>query len=188
MASIASHRPVLLLAAAFSRYGAALEWAKQTLEAAWGHVALESPRFDHRETNYYEATMGPDLKKAFFAFERLVDPATLAERKLQAIAWEDEYRRRASHSEPRPLNIDPGYLTEAKLVLASTKDRDHRIYLSQGIFAEVTLHFHRGQWASRPWTYPDYQRADYHEFFSRCREFLRQSYWDSTRGQATGQE
>lgn len=183
-----NHRPVLLLAATFSRYDEALDWAKGTLQSAFGPLVLESPRFDHRETTYYEATMGPDLKKTFFAFERLVDPVTLADRKLQAIAWEDEYRRQASHPEPRPLNIDPGYLTEAKLVLASTKDRDHRIYLSQGIFAEVTLHFQRGAWASRPWTYPDYQRADYHEFFSRCREFLRQSYRDSARGQATGQE
>ena len=182
------HRPVLLLAAAFSRYDAALDWAEAMLQMAWGPVVLESPRLDHRETTYYESTMGPDLKKVFYAFERLVDPASLAERKLRAIAWEDEYRRQASHPEPRPLNIDPGYLTEAKLVLASTKDRDHRIYLSQGIFAEVTLHFQRGAWVSRPWTYPDYQRADYHEFFSRCREFLRQSYRESARDQASGQE
>lgn len=182
------HRPVLLIAAAFSRYDAALDWAQQTLGGAWGPIALASPRFDHRETTYYEPTMGPDLKKTFFAFQPLVDPASLAERKQRAISWEDEYRRQASHSEARPLNIDPGYLTEAKLVLASTKDRDHRIYLSQGIFAEVTLHFQRDRWQSRPWTYPDYQRADYHEFFSRCREFLRQSYRESARGQATGQE
>ena len=188
MAASVCHRPVLLVTAAFSRYGAALDWAEAMLQMAWGPIVLESPRFDHRETTYYESTMGPDLRKVFFAFEQLVDPATLAERKLQAIAWEDEYRRQLNHPESRPLNIDPGYITEAKLVLASTKDRDHRIYLSQGIFAEVTLHFQRGAWASRPWTYPDYQRADYHEFFSRCREFLRQSYRDSARGQATGQE
>jgi hypothetical protein len=188
MRATTPHRPVLLLVAAFSRYDAALDWAKKTLEANSGPIALDSPRFEHRETTYYESTMGSDLKKTFFAFERLVDPATLAERKLRAIEWEDEYRRQASHPEPRPLNIDPGYLSEAKLVLASTKDRDHRIYLSQGIFAEVTLHFQHGTWQCRPWTYPDYQRADYHEFFSRCREFLRQSYRESARGQAIGQE
>lgn len=177
-----------MLAAAFSRYGTALGWARETLQAAWGPIALESARFDHCETTYYEASMGPGLKKTFFAFEQLVDPASLAERKLQAIQWEAEYCRQTNHAEPRPVNIDPGYLTEAKLVLASTKDRDHRIYLSQGIFAEVTLHFQKGKWQCRPWTYPDYQRADYHEFFSRCREFLRQSYRESGRGQATGQE
>ena len=71
------------------------------------------------------------------------------------------------------LGFDPGYLTEAKLILASTKDRDHRIYLDRGIFAENTLYFHAGSWQKRPWTYPDYQRADYHQFLLRCREYYR---------------
>jgi hypothetical protein len=173
MAHVQPHTPALRLLAAFSRHTDALDWARQTASAAWGPVALESERFEHRETNYYDATMGTGLKKCFFAFETLADPAELAEWKLSSNRWERDYQRLGLHSESRPLNLDPGYLTEAKLVLATTKDRDHRIYLRDGIFAEVTLHFHRGQWEARPWTYPDYQRADYHEFFLRCREYLR---------------
>lgn len=76
--------------------------------------------------------------------------------------------------ESRPLNIDPGYISEAKLVLATTKDRDHRIYLSGGIFAEVTLHFRAKQWTSSRWTYPDYQREDFQAFFTKCRNLLRE--------------
>jgi hypothetical protein len=57
--------------------------------------------------------------------------------------------------------------------LASTKDRDHRIYLDRGIYAENTLFFHRGAWQPRRWTYPDYRRADYHQFFMDCRKYLR---------------
>jgi hypothetical protein len=173
MAKIQNHAPVLLIMAAFSRYPEALDWARQTSEEAWGPMALESSRFEHRETNYYDATMGTDLKKCFFAFEALADPAGLAEWKLASNQWEIDYQQLGRHAEPRPLNLDPGYLTEAKLVLATTKDRDHRIYLHDGIFAEVTLHFHHGKWEARPWTYPDYQRADYHDFFLRCREYLR---------------
>ena len=60
-----------------------------------------------------------------------------------------------------------------KLVLATTKDRDHRLYLGEGIYAEVTLHYQGGAWRARPWTYPDCARGDYHEFFLRCREHLR---------------
>jgi hypothetical protein len=76
--------------------------------------------------------------------------------------------------ESRPLNLDPGYLTEAKLVLASTKDRDHRVYLDRGIYAEVTLHYQRGRgWQPRPWTYPDYRSEPYLQFFTRCRQYLR---------------
>jgi hypothetical protein len=176
MAEPQPHRPVLLILAAFSRYPAALDWARQTSEDAWGPVALASERFDHRETNYYEKAMGPDLMKTFFAFESLVDPADLVACKETSNQWESDYQQVARHPEPRPLNLDPGYLTEAKLVLASTKDRDHRLYLDRGIYAENTLYFHHGAWQNRPWTYPDYQRADYHQFFLRCREYLRQRY------------
>ena len=70
--------------------------------------------------------------------------------------------------------FEPGYLTEAKLVLATTKDRDHRIYLHDGIYAEVTLNWVRGGWVNQRWTYPDYQRADFQEFFTKCRDYLRQ--------------
>jgi hypothetical protein len=167
------HRPVLLILAAFSRYLEAIEWGKQCAEKMWGPVALQSELFDHRETSYYEATMGPDLKKTFFAFETLVDPAGLMEWKEMSNQWEVDYQRLGRQQEARPLNLDPGYLTEAKLILASTKDRDHRIYLSRGIYAENTLYVTRGGWQGRPWTYPDYQRADYHAFFGQCRELLR---------------
>jgi len=173
MAAVQPHRPVLLVLAAFSRYPEAIEWAKQRAEGAWGAVALQSELFDHRETSYYEATMGSDRKKTFFAFESLVDSAGLVEWKEMSNQWEVDYQQSGKHPEPRPLNLDPGYLTEAKLILASTKDRDHRIYLGRGIYAENTLYFTRGAWQPRPWTYPDYQRDDYHQFFVRCRDFLR---------------
>jgi hypothetical protein len=174
--NIQPHRPVLLILAAFSRYSEALAWGRQTAEAAWGPVALHSERFDHRETSYYEATMGPDLQKTFFAFERLIDPAQLVACKEASNDWETAYQKLGRHPELRPLNLDPGYLTEAKLVLATTKDRDHRLYLDRGIYAENTLFFHRGAWQPRPWTYPDYQRPDYHQFFLQCRDYLRQKY------------
>lgn len=176
MATFRVHRPVLLITAAFSRHVAALEWAKARCERDWGPAALESPRFEHADTQYYEKTMGPDILKCFFAFERLIDPARLGSCKRQSCSWEDECRVEQGWSEPRPLNLDPGYLTEAKLVLASTKDRDHRLYLGDGVFAEQTLYFQHGAWRPREWTYPDYRRADYHQFFLQCRDYLRKRY------------
>jgi hypothetical protein len=173
MGAIGTHRPVLFLAAVFSRHEVAFNWARNTLSAAWGPLACESARFEHAETRFYESSMGAGLQKCFFAFAERADPAMLVERKWQANAWEQQYAAEGGHSEERPLNIDPGYLTEAKLVLATTKDRDHRLYLDRGIYAEVTLHFHHGQWTPRPWTYPDYCRADYHAFFTECRNWLR---------------
>jgi hypothetical protein len=176
VASASPHRPVLRILAAFSRYPEAFDWTRRLVEQAWGSIELQSDLFDHRETNYYQATMGTDLKKTFFAFQALIDPGELPRWKAQTNDWEMVYQQQANRSERRPLNLDPGYLTEAKVVLASTKDRDHRIYLSDGIFAENTLYFTKGAWQTRPWTYPDYQRPDYHQFFLRCREYLRREY------------
>src|SRR5262245_39719568 len=121
-----SPTPVLLIIAAFSRHDTALSWARDTALAAWGPMALTSPAFEFNETDYYQATMGDGLKKQFFAFERLIDPARLVDYKLQANAWEAEYTAIGKHEEQRPLNLDPGYITLAKLVLASTKDHAHR--------------------------------------------------------------
>lgn len=169
-------RAVLLVVAVLSRYGEVLEWADRELVARWGAVAVRSPRFAFTWSNYYEPTMGRDLEKYFLAFQQLLDPAELAGIKVATNELERQAAERFSVAEPRPLNLDPGYLTEAKLVLATTKDRDHRIYLQQGIFAEVTLHFHAGQWKTRPWTYPDYASPSYHQFFDDCRAYLRGRY------------
>ena len=96
MGQPAPHSPVLLLLAAFSRHEAALDWARQRASEAWGPIALESQRFDFTETHYYDATMGPGLKKVFFAFQRPFDPERLVEVKLQTNRWEEEYVEQAS--------------------------------------------------------------------------------------------
>jgi len=173
MGDITEPAPVLLILAAFSRHARALAWGLEQSVAAWGPLALESPRFSFVETDYYEPTMGPGIFKCFWAYERLIDPARLAELKLQTNAWEAEYATSGGHAEPRPLNLDPGYLTPAKLVLASTKDHAHRMYLSRGIYAEVTLFYKDRRWQPRDWTFADYRRPDYQQFFSLCRAYLR---------------
>jgi hypothetical protein len=173
MGDITEPSVVLLFVAATSRYNKAFDWAQRRAVEAWGPLALESPRFSFTETNYYESTMGSNLSKCFWAFERLTDPADLPAIKVQANAWEAEYAGDGGHTESRPLNLDPGYLTPAKLVLATTKDHAHRLYLSRGIYAEVTLSYKDHRWQDQPWTYPDYRRDDYKQFFSACRELVR---------------
>lgn len=168
------HEPssVLLLIAVVTRHAAALEWAREISERNYGRISLTSDAFAFTETDYYATTMGADLKKQFLAFERLVDPGRLANIKRETNNWEAEYAAAGGHEEPRPLNLDPGYITLAKLVLASTKDHAHRIYLREGIFAEVTLAYRQRRWQALDWTYPDYRREDYHRFFDACRERL----------------
>ncbi len=174
MGQINTPQPVLLILAAFSRHDQAFDWVLEQVPAAWGDVVLTSPKFDFAETDYYEPTMGPGLLKQFWAFETLIDPARLPEIKRQTNDWEAAYSQLGQHDERRPLNLDPGYLTLAKLVLASTKDHAHRIYLAQGIYAEVTLRYQHRGWKAWDWTFPDYRRSDYHEFFDQCRGYVQQ--------------
>jgi hypothetical protein len=171
MGAIHSPHPVLLLIAASSRYPEALASGLAKAEEQFGKAQLVSDAFAFTETDYYTPTMGTNLLKQFWAL-RTIDPGELASIKRQTNDWEAEYAALKKHSEPRPLNLDPGYITPAKLVLASTKDHVHRIYLRDGIYAEVTLSFRGREWNSLPWTYPDYQRADYHAFFSQCRDLV----------------
>jgi hypothetical protein len=172
MGDIHEPAPVLLLVAVSSRYEAALGWARARIEQQRGPLALVSDAFDFTETDYYTATMGDALKKQFVTCRQLLDPGQLAAIKRETNAWEAEYATLGAHPEPRPLNLDPGYITPAKLVLASTKDHAHRMYLADGIYAEVTLAFRGKRWQPLDWTYPDYRRADFQEFFTRCRQCL----------------
>ena len=174
MGNTKAHDPVLLVMAVFSRYGESIDWARQQAERTWGPLALESPRWDFTQTDFYEAEMGTGLVKMLLAFERLIDPQQLADIKLQSNQWETTYQQTCQLPETRPLNLDPGYVSEAKLVLATTKYRDHRLYLQRGIYAEVTLHYYHRKWTPRDWTYPDYRSDEYHLFLDKCRDYLRQ--------------
>jgi uncharacterized protein DUF4416 len=172
MGDVSEPTRVLLVIAVISRHDSALEWAGEIASQKLGPIALTSDAFDFTETDYYTATMGTGLKKQFIAIGRPIDPAALAEVKRTTNQWEVDYASQSAHPEPRPLNLDPGYITGAKLVLASTKDHAHRIYLRDGIYAELTLMYRHRRWQPLEWTYPDYRRADFHQFFDACREYL----------------
>lgn len=172
MGSAKAHDLVMPVLAAFSRYEEAIGWARTKAEELWGPVLLESEYIPFVETSYYEKEMGTGLKYRLFSFETLLDPTFLVEAKLASNRLEECYRAGSAHPEARPLNLDPGYLEPGKFVLASTKDASHRIYLSQGIFAEVTLYFCHGEWREREWTYPNYRGSAYKRFLFDSREKL----------------
>lgn len=169
-------RPALRVMAVSSCYNEAFDWALEKATQHWGPVQLISERFDFSETGYYTKSMGAGLQKQLLAFSELIPQENVVESKLESNGWEDEFKQSAEWEMERPINLDPGYITEAKLVLATTKDRDHRVYLRSGILAEVTLFYQGNRWQGSRWTYPDYRRDDFHEFFDRCRDYLRDRY------------
>lgn len=123
-------------------------------------------RFDF--TDYYAAEMGRDLRKIYLTFERRIRRDDLAGIKV----FTNELEERHGAPSGRTINIDPGYITRDKLVLASTKDFYHRIYLSDGIFAETTLHYRKGLFRFFSWTYPDYMTPEFLAFLEKARARL----------------
>lgn len=176
MGDIRQYRPVLRVMAVSSCHDEAFDWAIKKATSHWGELLVTSNRFDFSETNYYAKSMGNHLKKQLLAFSELIQQDLIVDSKIESNDWEQEFKSLKSWEQERPINLDPGYLTEAKLVLATTKDRDHRIYMRKGIFAEITLFFQGNHWQSSRWTYPDYKRPDVHEFFDTCRNLLRERY------------
>ncbi len=172
MGDVKNYPPCIRIVGAFSRYPEALTWLWDRVRAEWGEILHVSPPFDYTETAYYTKTMGEGLVKQFLVCTPGYDPASLAQDKLLTNRWESEYKEIFDCVEPRPLNIDPGYVALTKLVLASTKNREHRIYLQDGIYAEVTLAFRDQVWKPMEWTYPDYKREDFQMFFCEARKIL----------------
>ncbi|HFE52352.1 MAG TPA: DUF4416 family protein [Bacteroidetes bacterium] len=132
-----------------------------------GPVAERSPAYSFSAyTDYYRREMGPQLWKFFAAFERLIEPDELVDLKHAAMRVEDSYRCDGR----RRVNLDPGYLEFSKLVLSTTKNFDHRVYLGRGIYGDVQLRFRRGEFRFNDWTYPDYKSDLALDFFHRARD------------------
>lgn len=171
MAEPRNHPPVVLVVAVFSRHPEALAWGRAQLEALYGPVALVSPEFAFNQTGYYEKTMGSALRKQLLAFQDLLSLDQLPAVKLRTNALEREIAESGRWPEERPLNLDPGLLTLGKFQLATVKDQAHRIYLRDGIFAEVTLHYAAGVFVPWPWTYADYRQPLVLEFLQSVRDW-----------------
>jgi hypothetical protein len=142
------------------------------LTAQYGPIDHRSSIIPFTFTNYYERDMGQSIDRLFLSFERLIEPDQLPEIKRQTNMIEADLAG-LQDSVKRPVNLDPGYLEQAKVILASTKNFYHRIYLGKGIFGELTMQFKNNAYEFFPWTYPDFQSKAYQEFFLRLRQIYR---------------
>ena len=120
--------------------------------------------FDY--TDYYKDEMGHPLKKKFISFERLISQDDIVNIKLYTNQLENKFLK----AHKRQINLDPGYLTDAKFILATTKDYFHRIYLAKGIYAEVTLFWRKGSFSQFEWTYPDHRSKEYIDTLNTIRD------------------
>jgi hypothetical protein len=135
----------------------------------FGPIVRETSGVPFLFTDYYNAEMGVPIQRFFMVFSELVDPSRLAWIKLQTNKIEEAFMEDGL----RKVNLDPGLLSADNLILATTKDRSHRIPLADGIFGEVTLIYTKGAFQSLPWTYADYKSEEFKALFKEFRnEYL----------------
>jgi hypothetical protein len=172
MGNIRTPLPVKLFMGVLTSIPEIIPKVEERLAELFGTVELRSALFPFDLTQYYDRTMGTPIYRCFLSFAELMDPLAIAGIKIKTnemeAAFAEEYR-----NVQRPVNLDPGYLEQSKIVLASTKNFYHRILISQGIYAEVTLHFEKGEWRSFPWTFPDFKSDRYRSYFMSLREQYR---------------
>jgi hypothetical protein len=165
--------PVKLISSLFSNEKEILEKIIVQLTEIYGPVDRISPELMFDRTRYYAREMGWPLHRRFVSFTRLISAGNLVEVKLKTNGVEQTYLR----GENRTVNIDPGFISPERLVLATGKNYVHRIYLSKGIYADLTLIFKRGSFTPLKWTYPDYADPEIIVFFNG----VRKQYMDQLR-------
>jgi len=165
---------VKLISSLFSPGQALIQKVIAELEGVFGPPDWISEALLFDRTRYYAREMGWPLYRRFIAFKDLVRPDKIVDIKLKTNALEERHLQDGK----RQINIDPGYISLERLVLATGKNYTHRIYLSKGIYADLTLIFHRGTFRALEWTYRDYAAPEVISCFNE----LRQRYKEQVRG------
>jgi len=165
-------RPVKLMIGILAADEDCLSVAKEALVSEFGKAGLISDVWAFTQTDYYKNETGENILRQFVSIEKLIDPGKLAKIKHQANKLERKLAAELNLDLPRPVNLDPGVIEASKLVLATTKNYSHRIYIGEKMYAEVTLVFDKGSWCPLPYTYPDYRQQCYFDFFDKVRKRL----------------
>lgn len=137
------------------------EETRKKLEEIFSAVDLESGEFNFDFTTYYSQEMGSPLYRRFISFEELISPEQLPDIKIHTNKIEIE----TSINRNRVVNLDPGYLSEANVIIATTKNYYHRVPLSKGIYAHMEYVIKKKKLVPLEWTYPDFKTPRYMDFF-----------------------
>ena len=162
--------PVKLIVGVLACDEHALNASHAPLMGRYGPTDLVSEVYPFDMTAYYVSEAGPNMVRQFMAFETLIDPGRLAAIKHETNRMEQALAKQLDTPYPRPVNFDPGFIEPSKLVLASTKNFAHRIYIGDHMYAEVTMTYNRGKWETFPFTFPDFKSGRYNGFLSKVRE------------------
>jgi hypothetical protein len=139
----------------------------------FGEILFISPAVPWDHSPHYRDELGTPIQRRFVFFRNLFDTGSLADIKIKTNGIEYAI----SLDGKRRINLDPGYITLAKVVLASTKNYSHRICLGKGIYAEITLIYRHTTKTFTPhmFTYTDYQDKENIDLFLKIRNELKKT-------------
>jgi hypothetical protein len=149
--------PVKLFVAVLWAESGPLEKSLEQLSARWGEIDFASADYPFNMTEYYESEMGQNLKRRLVSFRRLASPDCLSTAKHICNDIED----RLSGERGRTINLDIGYLDHNKIVLASFKGAGQKIYLANGVWADMVARYRSGKYCPFEWTFPDFRDGRY---------------------------
>ena len=162
-------KPVKLIIGILAADEASLAAAVKAISKSFGVIDLTSDVWPFTQTDYYKDELGSNALRQFVSIEKLIDPGKLAQIKYDTNSLEQQLADSLKLSLPRPVNLDPGFIEPSKLILASTKNFSHRIYIGNRMFAEVTLMYEKGSWRHFEYTFPDYRQSCYQNFLTKVR-------------------
>jgi hypothetical protein len=165
-------KPVKLIIGILAADHKCVYTAADILADKFGRIDFTSDIWPFDKTDYYRDQTGSRILRQFISIERLIDPGKLAKIKHKTNRLEQKLAKTLALPLPRPVNLDPGIIEPSKLVLATTKNYSHRIYIGSKMYAEVTLIFDKGRWCPLDHTYPDYRQQCYFDFFEKVRDRL----------------
>ena len=175
-------QPAKLLASVIYRDEERFADARDLFSARVGSVERVSGRFPFDFTDYYAREMGAPLVRRFVVAADPVARDALASAKKAAERIEAEL----AVGGRRTVNVDPGLLTEENFILATGKNYSHRVYLRDGVFADLTLVYEKGAYRALPWTYPDYASDAVRAFLAEVRSAYRESRGRGAEGMPCG--
>jgi hypothetical protein len=143
--------------------------ALAVLKKDFGNILLETPSLPWTHSEYYAEEIGEPLYRNFIFFDTVIDTSLLPDAKVRIMDIENDF----SKDRKRQINLDPGYLSLAKVVLASRKNYSHRIYLGKLVFAELELIFKEGAFHALPYTYADYKDEWSIKIFTQARALFK---------------
>lgn len=152
---------------------------RHRLEHLFGSLEITGTVYSFSQfSDYYDAELGGKVWKYLIGFETLLPSESLVEIKHRVERLQWETARSSANGLAREFNLDPGYVNAWQMVLATVKNRSHRLYLGEGVYGEVTLQFRKGEFHPLPWTYPDYREAPVLLYAA----YLRRRYLEQTTG------